>query len=339
MHGGFHITKAIAAKYEISLAEAELVKIDKAFLATPGMQLNADQKLFSDVIAGALNPALQDFDQTLMAYASRFNQQVDQIYLSGGTSLMPGLAEMLSARWNKKVLPLHVLSKLPQISIRPQKNIELLLPTAIALGISQVRSEFKSNINFRTGALRREQSSLKINWQEFISPLKLAFIAYTFAVISLGFQYLFLQRDLAQLQKTQESSIKRILSPPNASALTLLKSNPTRIKQNVDKKVADLQLLVHSGGASTNSSLEILQDMSRTVTRASTMEIKEMNLQGNTLSLKIEAPTQKDAESALKTLSTATNYTNAKPSAIEAGTGTRKKFSISLQVLAPKGSL
>lgn len=341
MHGGFQITKAISKKYEVSMAEAEVAKLDKAFVATPGMQLSAEQQLFSNVIASALDPVLHDFDQALMAFSSRFNNQIDNIFLSGGTALLPGLLENLNLRWNRKVLPFHVLTKIPHVSIRPQKSTELILPTALALGLSQVRSEHRSSFNFRSGAVRKQQSSLNINWQEFIGPMKLALVVYVFAVISLSFQLLFLNRDLSALDIKQDQTIKSILAPPNSSAMALLKGNPKRLKQNVDKKVEELQAQVFDGSGPGNSVLDIIQNLSRTVGRTAVVEIKEFNLTGNQLTMKLESPSQANAEAALKMLGSVPSLSNPRPSPIESAGGLngRKKFSISFQLSKKEGSI
>ena len=122
MVGGYDVTAAIANRYQIGMAEAELAKTERGFLAVPGMQLNADQQAFSETIRQAMEPILHDFQQSLMAFSSRYNDPPQTIYVCGGGALLPGLSEFLGQRWNKKVAPLQVTHLFPQISIRPQRG-------------------------------------------------------------------------------------------------------------------------------------------------------------------------------------------------------------------------
>lgn len=328
MVGGYHVSEAIAKRYSISLAEAELAKVDRAFLAVPGMQLNHDQEVFSDTIRGALEPVFMDFQQSLMAFTSRYNEPLDAIYICGGTALIPGLPEYLSQRWQKRVGPLAVTQMYPSLSIRPQKNLEWMLPVATALGLSQVSGDAKSQINFRSGKLYAAGAGLQLNFRQFLYPAKLASTIYAVAMISLIGQSFLLGRETTVKEDQITRSLRTVLPNVSPSAMTLMKANPARIKQNVNAKVAEFQAQVHGGTKPTNSPLQLVQELSKAVPRPGSFDIKLMNLSGQQFSLTAEAPSQADAEKAIAALTKIPQLQNAKAGPIEAGAGTRKKFSL-----------
>lgn len=334
MVGGYDVTKAISQRYNIGLAEAELAKTDRGFLAAPGMQLNADQQAFSETILAALEPVFHDFQQSLMAFTSRFNEPLQTVYVFGGTSLLPGLPEYLSQRWQKKVIPLHVTHLFPQISIRPQSGLELVLPSATAMGLSQVTGEGRSQINLRTGKLFGTGRGLKLDFKQFVYPAKLALTIYLVAMISVIGQTFFLRSEWNR----KDEQLTRVLKPLlgiSASQLEALKSNPDKLKSRLRDKENEFQAKGSGGGSS--GTLELLYDLSKNMPMNAAMEIKNFELVGNKLTLKVESPSQGDADRAASALSSLPFLTGAKTAPIEGGKGSNKRFSLTSILSTRKG--
>lgn len=327
MVGGFHVTAAIAKQYGISMAEAELAKIDRAFLAVPGMQMTSDQEVFSETIRQALEPVFMDFQQSLMAFTSRYNETLDLVYLSGGTSLLPGLPEYVTHRWQKRALPLAVTQLFPNFTIQPQRNLEWMLPMAAALGLSQVSGDGKSQINFRTGKLQATGAGLQLNFRQFLYPAKLVGAVYVVAMLSLIGQSFLLKHEAERKDELLGKSLRSVLGQVSSSALTLMKSSPTRLRQNVNAKVQEFQAQVQGGPKTDISLLNVIQDFSKAVPPPASVEIKQMNLNGNQLSVIADAPSQADAEKALSAFTKLPAFQSAKAGPIESGEGNRKKFS------------
>jgi hypothetical protein len=293
------------------------------------MTMNPDQMAFSETIRGALEPVFADFQQSMMAFTSRYNEKVDQIYVCGGTSLLPGLPEYLAARWNQKVRPLEITRLYPHFTIQPQKSVEWLLPQAAALGLSQVSGEQRSQINFRSGKLYSASRSLNLNFQQFVYPAKLALSIYLVAILSVIGQTVLLGRQLSSTGAQLDRGIQNVIGRVSTSYLNSLKSSPTRLKSTIDRKVAEFQAQVKGTGAPSGSSaLDTLQTLSQAVSKATTMEIKKMEYKPSALSLTVEAPSQAAAEKAVSTLAALPFFQNPKAGPLENAKGARKKFSL-----------
>ncbi|HEY8279043.1 MAG TPA: pilus assembly protein PilM [Bdellovibrionota bacterium] len=336
MVGGYHVTAAISQRYNIGLAEAELAKTDRGFLAVAGMQLNADQQAFSETIRQALEPVFHDFQQSLMAFSSRYSEPVDAIYLCGGTSLLPGLPEFLAQRWQKRILPLQVTHLFPQISIRPQRGLEWLLPNATAIGLSQVGGEGRSQINLRSGKLYSNSRGLKLDFKQFVYPAKLALILYLVAMTSVIGQTIILRGERAKKDDQLTRAIKNVVGGGSNSFIETLKTNPDRLKAKLREKENEFQAKGAGGGSS--ATLDLLQDLTKGMPPSATMEVKQFELVGNKLTLKIESPSQGDAERASAALAQLPFLMGAKAGPIEPGKGNRKRFTLTATLPAKRGT-
>lgn len=338
MVGGYHVSAAIAKRYEIGLAEAEVVKIDRAFLPAPGMQLTNDQKIFAETVVSALDPVFHDLDQALMAYSSRYQESVQQIFITGGTSRMPGLAEMLAARWNQAVRPFSLLSHLPNLSVRPDATMEASLATAACLSLTQVSSDYKSTINFRTGKFKSQSRGPSIQWQQFIRPLKLAGVVYFFALLSFLGQSFLLQQQLEAVSVRHDQALQEIFGKSSQSFLAGLKASESKLKQAVNKKVEELSAQLAGGSdVPTLPTLDVLDNLSRSIPKGTTVEIREMQLTNQTLSMKLEAPAQRDIDSVLRLLGSVPGLGALQPGAVETLPGGRKKVSVNMKVTQKGG--
>ncbi len=335
MVGGFDITQAISQRYNIGLAEAELAKTERGFLAVEGMQLNADQQAFSETIRASLEPLFQDFQQSLMAFTSRFTEAPQAIYICGGTSLLPGLPEFLAQRWGKVILPLQVTRLFPQISIHPQRGLEWLLPVATALGLSQVGGEGRSRINLRTGKLRASGSGLVLDFKQFLYPAKLALVLYVVAMISVIGQSIFLQRERNRKDDQLTRAVKSVLGGGSISFIEGLTANPEKLKAKLREKEAEFQAKgAASGGSST---IDLLLDLTKGMPTSAGMEVKQFDLASNKLTLKVESPNQGDAERAASELSSLPFFQGAKTTPLEAAKGNRKRFTLTTTIAPRKG--
>lgn len=328
MIGGFHLTKAIAEKYQMSMSEAEGVKLERSFFASPDMQLNADQQIFSEMIKGVFDPAFSDVQQTLMAYVSRYNESVDNIQLCGGSSLIPGLADYLSSSWSKRVQHFQFSQRFPSLTIRPSRASEAALPVAAALGLSQLPGEARSTINFRSGKLRANHRQLNLNLKQFVYPAKLLSAVYVVAFLSLLGQMFLLNREISIHNGHLDQAIQGIFGKSSPSYLATLKSSPEKLKSSVEKKIQEFA--VDSENAPASDMLETILAMSTAVPKSTPMEIRQLQLNAAQLSLTAESPSQGDAENALTLLSKLPKFQNPKSGPIESK-GARKRFSLQLQ--------
>jgi type IV pilus assembly protein PilM len=108
-YGGAQITNEIQTKFEISYEEAEKIKLG----ATP---IGPDQRpILEGIFSSTVAKWAQEIKRALDFVAATFiGTKVDDILLSGGSSLIPGLSEYLS-----------VETELPVSKLNPFANLEI----------------------------------------------------------------------------------------------------------------------------------------------------------------------------------------------------------------------
>ena len=331
--GGLSVTEAIASTYKIPVSEAENAKVERGFVAIPGVGLSPDQKAFGDAIEMALEPVFADFQQTIMAFSSRFNEPISHLYITGGTSLLAGLKEYLENRWNIPTSQLALAELFPQFSIQPQRSVDLVLSSCVALGLSQVNGNARSHINFRSGKLTTHSRGLQLNFNQFLYPAKLTLSIYLVGMISLMGQTIFLKREINAKDEVLSKNIQLVLGKVSASFLNSMKTNPAKLKQSMNKKLEELQSDdTNASKASGISSLDFIQDLSKNVPKASVVEIKQLEYLPSRVTLKVESPNQENADKVVSAIAALKQYGSPKASPIESAKGSRKKYSFTFNL-------
>lgn len=304
MVGGLNLTEAIAKQYNIGLAEAELAKLQSGFLAPPGIDQTNEQRAFSDLISLVLEPVFHDFYQALMAYFSRYRERVTQIYVTGGTALLPGTCDYLAARWQLPVHPLKVTSLLPNISIHPTASTDLVLSQAVFLGLSQVEGRSKETQNFRIGALRRQGAGFNINLKAIEQPLKVFAAVYLFALLAMGLQYFLLKNQVAKKDIRRDAAIRRVFGAGiKAAQLYQLKNNPEKIRRDAKAKVDDLRgQLAGAAEDPAFSPLSVLKEMSQAIPSSTAVKLQKLDMTPQSMRVRLEADSPANIDKAVAAL-------------------------------------
>lgn len=329
---GYNITHAIAHKYSLSLSDAEVAKIERGFIGSPEMKLSAEQNALSECIRESLEPVFSDFQQSLMAFSSRFGEQIQTVYICGGTALLPGISEYLAQRWEKRVLPLEVKKLFPHFSFQPQKSLEWILPQATALAISQISGDSRSQINFRSGKLHLASKGLNLNFKQFVYPAKLASALYLVAMFSVIAQNFLLSRIKTDTSARFDRVVQSVVGKVSPSFIAGLRASPTKLKASINKKVQEFEEQVKGSGSTSSRSIDFLSQFSKSVPPSAVMEVRQLDWTNSRLNLTVEAPSQAAAEKAVSTLSSLPLFQSPKAGPIEAAKGTRKKFSFQAQI-------
>ena len=103
--GGKKITEAIQKKLNVSLEEAEKIKIEMAGLGAGegGEVLDDLSKQVGEVTQEVMEDLVLNLRQVLFSYQDKQGEPVGGIYLTGGTSRLPGIDRFLSMQLKKNV--------------------------------------------------------------------------------------------------------------------------------------------------------------------------------------------------------------------------------------------
>lgn len=96
--GGATITKAISNNLNIGIERAEQFKYDL------GVGSTDKEDIIPKTIIEAISPVINEIRYTLNLFQNKNNKEVEKIILSGGSSLLPNLANYLMKIFNKNVI-------------------------------------------------------------------------------------------------------------------------------------------------------------------------------------------------------------------------------------------
>jgi hypothetical protein len=138
-------------------------------------------------------------------------------------------------------------------------------------------------------------------------------------------QMFFLNREIDRKDALVTKALQTVLGRVSPSYLASLRASPVKMKAAVNKKFEEFQNQAKGGSAS--ASLDLINELSKSVPKSTTLEIKQLDLSGNKLTLSVDSPSQADADKAVIALTTFPWFQSPKAGPIESK-GTRKKFSL-----------
>ncbi|MDP2941208.1 MAG: type IV pilus assembly protein PilM [Candidatus Omnitrophota bacterium] len=128
--GGEMITDLIQTKAQVDKPAAESLKTNPQS-ATPEI---------TEIIKTAMGSLLNEIFVSLDFYENLTEQRIDEIYITGGSSKLPGLKEFLSGYLNFKIIPLESLKNFafsPGLSADALGKISHYLTVAIGLALEE----------------------------------------------------------------------------------------------------------------------------------------------------------------------------------------------------------
>ncbi len=258
MLGGWHITDSIAKRLNVPFEEAEKLKIEM------GQAALEDTIAYDDLtkkVLSAIKIVTEDLilhlRQTFFSYLDEEGEAVSGIYLSGGTSRLPGIDRFLSVRLKQNVAFLDCLefhfSRLSASEVHLQ-----LIPQALALALRAVAPAGLPDVNFRRGEFAYKGDVKQIGGGIRRAGLAIGF-AILLAIFYFGVRYYTLNKRLTELNKEVATLVqnaipdvdkKKITTAP--AALSTVKARRTEVSDRLAKFSAAL----------SSSGLDILKDVS-----------------------------------------------------------------------------
>ena len=154
--GGFDVTAALADAFTVDFAQAERGKQAEGLLspadeANEGAEGGARRALISRTCRQGIDPVLREVKRSLVAHNESTGQTIRQIYLTGGTSNLTGIAAYV-----ERVLgvPAALLDPLDVPFNRLTDDADRLRPFAgkgLAISLRAFQRAHQSQINFRKG--------------------------------------------------------------------------------------------------------------------------------------------------------------------------------------------
>jgi type IV pilus assembly protein PilM len=258
MIGGWHFTDAIAKKAGVPFEEAEKLKIEMGQVSVEDIEtLDSVSRQVFDAIKKIADELALHLKQTFFSYQDEDGSSVNGIYLSGGTSRLPGIDRYLSIRLKQNVAFLDCLEF--HFSRLENRDVHLqIIPQALSLALRGVAPAGLPDVNFRRG-----EFAYKGDVKQIGGGIRRAAIAVSFVILLsisyFGIRYFSLSKRLAELNKDVVTLVTQAIPDVNlkkastaSAALSLVKSRKGEVSDRLTKLEAALG----------TSALDILKDIS-----------------------------------------------------------------------------
>jgi general secretion pathway protein L len=149
--GGKDLTLAICQRYQTPVRQAEEAKLDHGFVVPPSQtgEVTPDQLEFSNALLVPIEKLLADIKQAELTCKNITNQTIKSAYITGGTSLLPGLNRLLEETMHIEVKPLPGLSAIATSGVTYSEAADATFLLASSLALCTVGAERATAINFR----------------------------------------------------------------------------------------------------------------------------------------------------------------------------------------------
>src|SRR3990167_3870058 len=282
--GGFIITKELASIYKVDFEEAERAKVDQGFVLAGGeLKVTEEQQKFSDSIKNGLSPLLKEIQQTFLFFKTEEKLNIDQVLITGGTSLLRNLNAYLQEELRAPVQQLSVLETLSESQIPVTPKNDAILSQAISLVLGGGTAKSGEQINFRRGEFARvkKEGLLEPQYAYLAKVASILLFLFLFNMIGKYIIYKFQYKRIEnQVTKTLTQSF------PNIPAAIL--ESPQRLKGFIEKELQrkeEQEDIIGSEVTREITPLRIISELSKLTPEDIALFITDLNIVNNKVKL------------------------------------------------------
>ena len=324
------LTEAIARrKLEVPVDEAERIKIEMGHLPLPEEEIVDDlSRNVALAVRECVDELLLHLRQTFFTYREAEGASVEGIYLSGGTSRLPGIDRYLSDALKLNVAYLNCtdfhFSKLDRAEAHRH-----VIPQALSLALKGVAGA-GPDIN-----LRRDEFAFKGDVEQFGGSVRrigivLGLIIFL-ALINFTTKYYSVKRQLDKMNSDVVALVKQALpGTPMRGALTP-KSAIALVRgkqQEVDDRIGQLETVTKV------SPLEILKEISTLMPPRDqlSVEVESLSISGDRATLEGVVGDFKAVDTVKQALEKSSFFSNVTAGNVRKGVKGEIKFSMALEM-------
>lgn len=264
--GGRDLNLALCKEMGIPIEQAESMKIDHGTLETLG-EGSAEPSAVSQCLEKAMEPLARELRQMSLISKNVTHQTISLVYLSGGTSILPGISEWLQSKINIPVKPLLALSAVTSSGVTYSNQTDARFLLAASLTLCLVGPERAHCINFRKRAFAKQGKGSQLNWQLLRKPMIYTGIVATCLLISLIVQSIVYQSRLESTNIALEKSVRSFFGQISSSALRTYMNNTSTLRSSINRELNKQREMSRLYGANPHSPIDFLNTLSSTIPR------------------------------------------------------------------------
>lgn len=168
--GGAHLTKTLASRYDIDLAEAEKWLTTKGSILLNLQNANYDQLVFSETITLELQQLIREIRLIKLGYESQFNGDVKKIDITGGVSQLINIHPYLTQNLDVVVNPIFFLDRYAHSPLIDQ-SLAARCAVVIGIGIEALKKRHQPHYQFLKGPWARRNRDFEKLWTLVKEPV------------------------------------------------------------------------------------------------------------------------------------------------------------------------
>lgn len=266
--GGREVNVILSNRYALSVDASEKTKIDHGFVL-PLSQLGTvseQQRDFSETVYEALQGLIRDIRQADLSCKNLTGFRAGMIYVTGGTSLLPGIASVLSEETKIQCQPLRALSAI-KTGVTYSEETDAKFSLAAGAALSYVTSERPYLINFRKGDYAKTGRAADLDLSFFAKPLRTLAISAALLLVILGVESTLYDQRLKETNVQLEKTVKSFFGSLSPTALKTYVANTTNLKKNIEAELNKERQIVALLSPNPHSPFEFLKDLSTNIPR------------------------------------------------------------------------
>ena len=282
--GGLDLTTALCRKYEIPLQQAEATKLDHAFVLPPSQESEAtqEQREFSSALLETLETLVLEIKQVALATKNLTHENLSGVQLSGGTSLLPGLARFLEEKLRMPVRPLQALSAISTSGVSYSEHTDATFSLATSLALCYVGSDRASAINLRKGDLGKLGRSKEMSMAALRKPVLATAAVLGSLVLSLMIQSSLYKSRIntvdTQLEKSVRSFFSQISGQISNSAVKTYMANTSTLRSSISKELGKQRETAKLLGPNPHSPTIFLKQLSAAVPKDVVVDLTQFQV-------------------------------------------------------------
>ncbi|HPM41406.1 MAG TPA: pilus assembly protein PilM [bacterium] len=331
---GRAITAAIAGRLSVPLDEAERMKIEMGHLPLAGEEEAADEltREVTAAIKGVVDEFLLHLRQTFFTYHETEDVPVEGVYLSGGTSRLPGLDRYLSDALKLNVTFLNC-SDFHFTRLDRADAHRHVIPQALALALRGTAGS-GADVNLRSG-----EFAFKGDVEQFGGSVRKVGIVLGLIVflglINFSTKYYSATRQIEKLRGDVAALVRqavpgtptRAIATPKA-AIGLIKSRESEVAERMGQLKSALGF----------SPLDVLKEISARLPARNELriEVADLNVAGDRITLSGIVDDFKAVDTVKAALEKSPLFTNISTGDVAKGVKGEVKFKLAMELAASK---
>ncbi len=272
--GGREVNVILSNRYSLSVDASEKTKIDNGFVL-PLTQLGSvseQQRDFSETVYEALQGLIRDIRQADLSCKNLTGYRAGMVYLTGGTSLLPGIAAVLTEETKVQCQPLRALSAVKN-GVTYSEETDAKFSLAAGAALSFITSERPFLINFRKGDYAKTGKAADLDLSLFARSLRTLAVSAVILMIILGVESTLYDQRLKDTNIQLEKTVKGFFGTLTPTAIKTYVANTASLKKNIEAELNKERQIVALLTPNPHSPLEFLRDISTNIPRETVVDL------------------------------------------------------------------